>query len=155
MRAAVAADAAGIAAVKVASWRWAYAGLLPGEVLAELDPDAEELEWRAYIEEMPPDDRLWVAPDSGRIMGFARTEPGEIAGLYVSPDCVRAGLGRRLFKHALDDLVDRGFPSVVLWHFVGNDRASAFYEHMGFRLDGAIRASDFGVDEVRRRGPDA
>lgn len=153
VRAAVPEDAAGIAAVKVASWRWAYTGLLSDEVLAALDPAVEEAEWRGYIEQMSGEDRLWVAPHSGRIMGFARTEPGEVAGLYVAPDCVRAGLGRGLFTHAVRDLVERGHSQVVLWQFAGNDRAAAFYERMGFERDGAVRASDFGVDEVRWRGP--
>ncbi len=76
-------------------------------------------------------------------------------GLYISPDCTRAGLGRRLFAHAVADLNERGYAPVVLWHFTGNDRAAAFYERMGFALDGGRRASDFGVEEVRRRGPAA
>ena len=155
MRRAVLADAAGLAAVKIASWRWAYAGLLSDDVLAALDASAEEAGWRTYLEAMPPDDRLWIAEHDGRIVGFARTEPGEVRGLYVAPDCARAGLGRRLFRHAVHDLAERGYAPVVLWHFVGNDQAAGFYERMGFRLDGAIRPSDFGVDEVRRCGPDA
>ncbi len=155
MRQAVPEDAGGIAAVKVASWRWAYAGILADDVLSSLDPVEEEFDWRTYVEAMPPDDRLWVAEERGRIVAFARTGPGELHGLYVSPDCTRAGLGRRLFRQAVSDLVERGFVPVVVWHFVGNDRAAAFYERMGFHLDGAIRSSDFGVDEVRRRGPDA
>jgi GNAT superfamily N-acetyltransferase len=155
VRRAVPDDAAGIAAVKVASWRAAYAGLLPDEVLEALDPAAEETEWRAYLEEMPADDRLWVALHRGTIKGFARTEPGEVHGLYIAPDCMRAGLGRSLFAHAVGDLTKRGYDPVVLWHFVGNDRAATFYEQAGFRLDGATRRSDFGVDEVRRRGPSA
>lgn len=141
--------------MKVASWRWAYADVLPREVLAALDPVKEELEWRSYLEEIPAEERLWVAEQGGRIVAFARTGPAEVHGLYVSPDCTRAGLGRRLFQHAVADLAERGYAPVALWHFVGNDRAAAFYDSMGFHLAGASRPSDFGVDEVRRRGPDA
>jgi len=152
VRHAVAQDAARIAAVKIASWRWAYGDVLPADVLAALDPGAEEAGWRAYLETVPAEDRLWVAEDRGRIVGFARTGPGEVHGLYIAPECARAGLGRRLFRHAVADLTARGHVPVVLWHFVGNDRAAAFYEQMGFQLDGAHRRSEFGVDEVRRRG---
>ncbi|HEX3807913.1 MAG TPA: GNAT family N-acetyltransferase [Gaiellaceae bacterium] len=155
LRLAAPADAGAIAAVKIASWRWAYAGLLPHVLLEALDPATEEAEWRTYLEEMPPDDRLWVALHRGIIKGFARTGPGEVHGLYVAPDCLRAGLGRRLFTQAVADLTERGFAPVVLWHFVGNDRAAAFYERAGFPLDGVTRRSDFGVDEVRRSGPAA
>jgi GNAT superfamily N-acetyltransferase len=155
VRRAVPPDAAGIAAVKVAAWRWAYDGLLPKGVLDGLDPALEEAGWRSYLEAIPAAERLWVVEASGRIVGFARTGPGEVHGLYLAPDRAGTGLGRRLFRHAVDDLTSRGFVPVVLWHFVGNERAAAFYERNGFVLDGAVRQSDFGVDEARRRGPDA
>jgi len=147
--------------VKIAAWRSAYDSLLPACVLDALDPLVEEPQWRAYLEELSPEDRLWVAEDGAGVAGFARTGPAaypdlpesaaEVHGLYLDPGRIGTGCGRALFGHATADLAVRGFAPVVLWHFVGNDRAARFYERAGFRLDGAIRASGFGVDEVRRR----
>jgi GNAT superfamily N-acetyltransferase len=74
-----------------------------------------------------------------------------VCGLYVAPSRAGSGRGSALFGHAVADLRERGHAPVVLWHFVGNERAARFYERAGFRLDGAIRTSDFGPDEVRRR----
>jgi len=155
-------DAAAIAAVKIAAWRAAYRGVLPDAFLDGLDAAAEESAWRAYLEAIPAEDRVWVVVDDGTVVGYARTGPsgdsdlpaktGEVHGLYVSPSRLGTGRGRELFKHAVNDLAARGYAPVVVWHFTGNDQAARFYERAAFRLDGAARPSDFGVEEVRRRG---
>ena len=56
---------------------------------------------------------------------------GEVHGLYVDPDRIGTGLGRRLFAHAVSDLVERHDP-IVVWHFAGNGRAARFYDAAGF-----------------------
>ncbi len=161
VRTAGAADAAAIGALACRAWRAAYAGVLPEDVLADLDPDEQARDWGAYLAELPPGDRVWVIDAEGSLAGFARTGPsgdadapaeaGEVHGLYVEPARIGTGLGRSLFSHAIADLAGR-HDTVVLWHFADNDRAARFYERAGLRLDGARRASDFGPDEVRRRG---
>ena len=162
VRTALPADAEAIADLKVRSWRAAYAALLPAYLLDELDPAEEAFAWREYIGAKPLEDRLWVAVDN-HIRGFARTGPSpypdlpqgsaEVHGLYVDPERIGTGVGRLLLEYALTDLQARGFGTATLWHFVGNERAGRFYETAGFLADGAIRSSDFGVDEIRlRRG---
>jgi GNAT superfamily N-acetyltransferase len=162
VRSALPADAEAIADLKVRSWRAAYTGLLPAELLDALDPSREAEAWRDYIEAKPEVDRLWLAVDQ-EVCGFARTGPSpypdlpersaEVHGLYVDPERIGTGIGRLLLEHAVADLQARGYGTVTLWHFVGNERAGRFYEIAGFVADGAIRSSDFGVDEVRlRRG---
>jgi len=162
VRPALPADAEAIADLKVRSWRAAYAGLLPADLLDALDPVGEAEVWREYIQAKPEEDRLWLAVDED-VCGFARTGPSpypdlpersaEVHGLYVDPDRIGTGVGRLLLEHALADCRARGYGTATLWHFVGNERAGRFYENAGFVADGAIRSSDFGVDEIRlRRG---
>ena len=146
-REAVPGDADAIARLKVGAWRAAY----DERLTAGLDGRIEAAEWRAYLEERPGEDRLWVAEDGGALLGYARTSPGEVRGLYVDPDRIGTGLGHALFRYAVDDLRLRGSRSVVVWHFVGNDRAARFYAREGMRFDDGRRPSDFGVDEVRWR----
>jgi ribosomal protein S18 acetylase RimI-like enzyme len=145
----------------VRAWRAAYAGLLPDAELAALEAESEAAAWRRYILTPPSEGRLWLAVEGSRVVGFARTGPcadddiagraGEVHGLYVEPELIGTGVGRRLLSHALDDLASREFELAVLWHFVGNDPAAAFYERAGLELDGSWRASAFGIEEVRRR----
>lgn len=160
VRAAVPADAEAIGALATRAWRAAYAEVLAPEVLAALDPREQARDWRAYLGDLPPADRVWLIEAGAAVVGFARTGPcgdaglpsgaGEVHGLYVEPGLIGTGLGRSLFAHAVADLDGRHGP-IVVWHFAANDRAGSFYERAGFPLDGARRRSDFGLDEVRRR----
>lgn len=162
VRAARPGDAAAIGALATRAWRAAYAGLLAPDVLHSLDPVEQAGEWHAYLTELPPSDRVWVIGAGEAVWGFARTGPcpdddlpagaAEVHGLYVDPDRIGTGLGRRLFGRAVADLEAPRRP-VVVWHFAANAGAARFYERAGFTLDGAHRPSHFGVNELRRRGP--
>jgi GNAT superfamily N-acetyltransferase len=159
VRAAEPADSRAIGALATRAWRAAYADLLASDVLDAMDPVEQAADWRAYLSELPPADRLWVIGPPDEVWGFARTGPctdpdapagaGEVHGLYLEPIRIGTGLGRTLFAHAVADLETR-HDVVCVWHFAANDSAGRFYERAGFLLDGASRPSSFGVVEVRR-----
>jgi GNAT superfamily N-acetyltransferase len=161
VRDATAADGAAIGRIKVATWEAAYRGLLPDAALDALDADREGAEWGAYAAAPPPGERLRVAELDGVVVGYARSEPspdrdvpgaGEVAGLYVDVPWWGRGIGRALLVDAVDGLRAAGHHEIVLWHFVGNDRARRAYEAAGFAPDGARRpVPECGVDEVRLR----
>jgi ribosomal protein S18 acetylase RimI-like enzyme len=163
VRPAALADAHAIGALAARAWRAAYAGLLTSDILTRLDADEQGDEWAGYLSELPTHDRVWVVEPTGVVCGFARTGPcpdadlpagaGEVHGLYLDPDRIGTGLGRRLYGHAVADLAERGHDPIVVWHFAENRRAARFYERAGFVLDGARRPSGFGIPEVRRRRP--
>jgi hypothetical protein len=68
-------EAHAIATVHVRSWRAAYRGLLPDDVLAGLSvPDREQL-WSDRLTARPPYTRTVVAVLAGAIVGFAVTGP--------------------------------------------------------------------------------
>jgi GNAT superfamily N-acetyltransferase len=125
--------------------------------------DAEAEAWRERLEAPPAEERLWLAVDGDELVGYARTGPcvdvdatpelGEVNGLYAAPERIGTGVGRALLAHAAADLAARGYGTLVLWQFVGNDRAAVFYERAGLRPDGTRRRSPHGVDEVRLRRP--
>ena len=146
-RRATTADANAIAQVHVASWRSAYAQLLPHEYLSSLSVAERAEMWaRAAATGSPA---VVVAEVEDQVVGFiaygSPREPGnppgsaEVRAIYVHPDSWRMGIGQSLLCAALGDLAQQGFKSAYLWALVGNDRASVFYQQFGFILDQGAR----------------
>lgn len=149
-------DAAAIAAVHSASWRAAYADLLPQAYLDTLHPSRLTRLWsrRLRARSRGIDRRLQpvicVAVVEDRVLGFSEVGParrrdlhgfsGEIFYLYVHPTAFRQGIGRALYWHGLALLEARRFLWVVVRVLQGNLPARRFYERMGLRLDGHVEA---------------
>ena len=141
------ADAAVIAAVHVASWRAAYRGLLPDELLDGLEPGYRTRRWSRVLGELDPARAVFVLLAEGEIVGFASVGPrrggpadeGELRSLYLHPDRWGQRLGHRLHGEALAWLGERGFGSATLWVLVGNQQALDFYRREGWREDGLTR----------------
>jgi GNAT superfamily N-acetyltransferase len=162
IRAAAAADAAAIGALKVRAWRAAYAGFMEPAYLDALDPVREAADWAAYLAAIPAGHRLWLAVEADAVLGFCRTGPAaedpdlgpdaaEVYGLYLEPARVGTGLGRLLFGHAAADLDARGYAPLCVYAYVPNHRALRFYRRAGFTPDGTVRRGDdeIGLDEAR------
>ncbi len=58
--------------------------------------------------------------------------------LYVRADVYGRGVGYALLNESL------GSAPAYLWVLEGNERAIAFYERQGFRLDGCIKSEPVG-----------
>ena len=164
LRRAVPDDARGIATVHVQTWQEAYRGLVPAPVLEHLNIGSREGFWREAVSGAPPDRRPWVAEAEGRAVGFvscgmsrdddASSSTGEIYALYVCPGYWRMGTGRLLVEHAYRDLRAHGFLSATAWVLAADHSARAFFERLGWRLDGRTRTdtmADAGLEEVRYR----
>ncbi|WP_232660553.1 GNAT family N-acetyltransferase [Pseudonocardia sp. TRM90224] len=144
VRAATPADAHAIATVLVRSWRAAYRGLLPDDVLAGLAVADREQLWSDVLTTRPPGVSAVVAAEGESIVGFAATGPplvaadradptlGDLYSLYLDPDVWRRGIGTRLHAAALDGLRSCGFAHAGLWILENNTRATRFYEHHGW-----------------------
>ena len=137
-------DASGIGAVHVASWRSAYPGVLPDQVLTNLSPVRQA---SFYDRAIRIGAGLHVAAASGNdapegapgIVGFASARPvkqgwgqGEIETLYVLDDWRERGLGRALMQASARYLASLKCGSVFLWVLADNP-ARWFYEHLGGR----------------------
>lgn len=148
-------DIPGIARVHVDTWRAAYAGIMPREVLAGLSYERSQARLRERL--LAPDARnrfTLVAEDGeGRIAGFAWGGPegsgdgaalGEIYALYVLPAQQRRGTGQRLVQAAACRLLDLGFTSMRIWVLAANP-ARGFYERLGGRLEREQEGEIHGV----------
>lgn len=155
-------DGPGIARVWVASWRAAYAGLMPAAYLDSLNA---ALALPAFERSLREGLSSLVAEVDGGIVGFtaygdsrdadAAAGTGEVIAINLHPAHWRQGRGRELLGHTLRRLAKRGFQDASLWVLHGNANARRFYEALGWRADGAEKRDDrltgFTLHEVRYR----
>jgi GNAT superfamily N-acetyltransferase len=138
IRPAVATDAGALAEVYLASFHATY-----DFPLAHTDDQV-----RAWIRDLVDDGGSWVAVDSPEaIVGMMTLAPGSLDQLYVRPDRLGEGIGRRL----LDVALDRWPGGLTLYTFQVNDRARRFYERNGFVADwfGDGSTNEEGQPDVR------
>jgi ribosomal protein S18 acetylase RimI-like enzyme len=151
VREATVDDAEAVARIHVRAWQAAYAGILPDDLLAELDPVERAVLRRAHLADPDRVTTNVVAVRDAAIVGFADAGPydlyrnperqnpdvGEVYAIYVDPRHWGTGAGRALMRAALADLTAQGPRPVRLWVLTANDRARRFYERCGFIADGA------------------
>jgi ribosomal protein S18 acetylase RimI-like enzyme len=139
VRPAEPADAAGIAAVVVATWQVAYRGLLPDEVLAGLSVTERAHFWSGVLTEPVPRSAVLVTEvGAAGVVGFAAVGPstdpaataddGQLYAMYLLPEYWGRGLGHYLHSAALRRLGELDFRRAHLWVLETNERAIAFYE---------------------------
>ena len=171
-------DAAGIAAVHVASWQRAYRGLMPAELLDSLSVPARTQWWTRTLGGTPAGTpagipagttagtvgaTTLVAEQDGQVIGFASVSAsrdedadgaGELWALYLHPRHWGTGHGHVLHAHAVRALAATGAAEATLWVLTANERARRFYERHGWAADGATKVAVLGdvpLDEVRYR----
>jgi len=160
-------DIDAVAEVNVRTWRSAYAGIIPAEVLDALDP--AEVARRNRNRATPPGAVTLVAEEHGTIVGFASFGPGrveqtgsdeydmsvgELYAIYVDPGHQRAGTGQLLLAAAMAGLAEAGFPEMRLWVLAENHPARRFYERHGLAPNGETnyytpRGSTVELPEIR------
>lgn len=130
-------DAEAVTDVLISSWQTAYRGIVSDECLDNMDRDTlierRRKQYRDYI----------VAVADGRVVGFCwyvndnsfssdlPDIDSEIVALYVRPELMRQGIGRKMVSYAVDDLTKQGRKSMVIWCLKDNHSARRFYESMG------------------------
>jgi ribosomal protein S18 acetylase RimI-like enzyme len=139
VRAAGPADAPSIARVQHETWRTAYAGILPLDVITSHTDGRDATAWQRRIARQSSESLTWIAERAGRAVGFASCGParddvegldGEIYALYVLQSQQRRGVGRELVRHCARHFVRRGIFGFYLWVLKAN-RARLFYETLG------------------------
>lgn len=146
-------DAASIAQVHVASWRAAYAGLLPEAVLAGLSVDRCVDRWRQILSTSEPATAILVSIDPDvcgfAVLGRSRDADaapaiGELRAIYLDPSWWGCGHGAALHDAATRALRTAGFTEATLWVVATNARAIRFYTRHGWTPDGTERHDTIG-----------
>ena len=139
IRPAVAADASAVADVYLASFHATY-----DFPLAHTDDQV-----RGWIREaVIANGSTWVAVDAdGAVVAMMVVAPDELDQLYVRPDRLGEGVGRRL----LDRAKEQSPAGLSLYTFQVNERARRFYERNGFIAEwfGDGSANEEGQPDVR------
>jgi GNAT superfamily N-acetyltransferase len=164
VRSATPRDATAIASIHVESWRVAYRGQLPDDVLDDLSVDRRAELWSGVISANGPANAVLLSERGGVVEGFAHVceardsdagpGVGEVSAIYLRPQAWGQGLGRELMAAALARLREAGSRWATLWVLSTNDRARRFYEVGGWQVDGTERTEHIGgapVAEVRYR----
>ncbi|MDI1459407.1 GNAT family N-acetyltransferase [Catellatospora sp. KI3] len=167
VRAETVADCAAVAALHIESWRAAYAGIVPDQVLAALDVEQRTRERAERLGNPDSPFTNLIALDAGEPVGWVCFGPyreegrrldgklahqvGEILALYVRSDRWGTGVADRLVEAALAGLPQ---PEVRLWALTENVRALRFYARHGLHPDGTHstfrpRGSDVDIPELR------
>lgn len=152
------ADVDEVARVHVRVWQEAYAGLMPADYLASLDPVAFAAGWRTRLADPVPGLQTWVARDDLGIVGFATAGPSrdddaptpdELYAINVLARSHGTGVADGLLVAAIGDR------AATLWVVDGNARAIAFYRRHGFADEGGRKPEPHtGAHELRMsRGP--
>jgi len=137
-RPATPADAEALARLHVASWREAYAGIVPQEILDGVDMAGRIARWREHLGQ---DGITFVAAAGGELAGFIRAaapeEPlvagadGHIFALYILRRHARQGIGRQLLARAAAAWDGRGGRALSVGVLTENAPAVAFYRALG------------------------
>lgn len=150
-----AGDIPNLARLHIAAWRESYAGWMPNDVLASLDPADWETRWRTQMSAAAQDPAYAVflaLDDTGEPAGFGvcRSQTsqkllplgydGEIVSLYLLRRIQAQGVGRRLVGEMATNLIAHGCRSCGFWVFRDSLRARGFYENLG--------ATPTGVESV-------
>ncbi|MFC0625085.1 GNAT family N-acetyltransferase [Kribbella deserti] len=151
VRLAVPNEAEGIAEVQVAAWRRSYRGLLPNELLDQLEPEQFAAQWRQSL--LSPGEarnRVLVALAGRHLVGFAALTPSDdpdadpgkdalVAEFCIHPDATRLGHGSRLLHAIVDTIQADRFERVTYWVNAKDDITRAFFTDAGWAPDGAFR----------------
>lgn len=156
IRSATLADVAGITRVHIESWRSAYRGIVPQNILDGLSYAQRKHRWEEVLRRTARQECVYVAEnEAGEIVGFAsggrslvRDEPlyrGELFTIYILETYWRQGIGHRLFSQVVERFRALGLNSMLLWVLADNP-ARRFYESLGGHL---LRSGDYEIGGVK------
>lgn len=141
-------DADAIAQVRITTWKIAYQGLIPQDILDQLDAGEDALRWHERLANLPDERQAFVIevnepPGMSKVVGFAvcgpdrdldPEYPAELYALYVLPGYQGLGAGRKLVSHVVEWLRTRGYERMLIYVLRDNHAARKFYEALGGKI---------------------
>ncbi|MBY9001710.1 MAG: GNAT family N-acetyltransferase [Candidatus Heimdallarchaeota archaeon] len=156
IREAITADAAGIANVKVNSWKTTYKGLFPDEVLDALSVEEETANWARNLDSISKTYTslaLVAESDDKEIVGIIAGRKNEdrfhpydcnLSIIYILKEYQRKKLGSRLTEQIVDFFIEKRFKTMIIWILKGNPNC-LFYEKLGGMPKETKRVERWGI----------
>ena len=138
IRKALPADVEELAHVHIDSWQTTYQGILPDNYLASLNLETRKKNWLRNLD-MLHSIHYAAENEEGRIIGFASGGPeqtgncpiqGEVYAIYLLKDYQRMGIGKKLMKATVMDLIQKQHKNLIIRALKDNP-SCAFYESIG------------------------
>ena len=146
--------------VHAISWHAAYLGMIGEDYLN--DHFTPQVRSEIFKRVIPlAEQEFYIGYKDGQragiiVVGKARDkdegeDTGEVSAIYLLPEFLSKGYGKKLMDFGLQRLKDLGFGKAVIWVLKDNERARTFYEKYGFMPDGLQRTIiiDGPHEEVR------
>lgn len=164
VRGATPGDAEGLSRVHAETWEHTYVGQVPDEMARDRVARARDRNWVEHAERRARrGGGVLVLLADDVVAGFCEFGPtedadddgrsvGHIMRLYVHPMHQGRGGGRLLLESACAHLAGDGYVEVTLWTLeAASNRALAFYDHLGWILEGTHNAEAPPDVRYRRR----
>jgi ribosomal protein S18 acetylase RimI-like enzyme len=145
---ATAEDAAGIIAVQKKTWLATYPneefGITEQDILSkDWDSPDRLARWQKTIAEEGDANRLWIAKEDEKIVGFCSAQRGDvqnrIGAIYILPEYQGQGVGKKLLEKAFNWLGDEKDATLEVAKY--NTNAIEFYKKFGFEGESEIAPS--------------
>ncbi len=152
IRKATTDDAEHLGYIHSRSWRNAYKGIIPDEMLNNCTPQKSAERFLRVLEKASDEESYLLLKNSMPLgfisLGHCDVENiqktlGEIVGIYLLPEFWGQGVGRTLMEYGITELKRQGYSLLCLWVPEENIAARKFYEKLGFKTDGARKNVQF------------
>lgn len=145
-------DAKTLAEIHSKSWKVAYKGIVPNEILEKITAEKRQIYFEKALTEGWEEDAI-IFKDNEAVglicIGKCRDTDkpgayGEIWGIYLLPEYWKMGIGSELINWGINELKKRNYNKVILWVLEENISARKFYEKIGFKHDGTVKEITIG-----------
>ncbi len=159
-------DAPGMARVHAQSWRETYGGLFSEATFERNNEAARQVFWHKNLEQLPQNQRVWVALAGEERVGFASAGPwrpspapaskpssstdGELYAMYVLESAQGQGIGQALFGACAAWFGGNGHSGMRWWVIESNAKAMRFYERAGGQRIGQTSFKENGQTVAER-----
>lgn len=134
------------------SWKVAYRGVVPNEILENITVEKRQKYFEKALTSRWEEDAIIFKDNKAAgfiCIGRCRDTDksyicGEIWGIYLLPEYWKMGIGTELINWGLNELKERNYSKVTLWVLEENINARKFYEKIGFKHDGTVKEITIG-----------